>query len=266
MRLFLSKFIPLFVLPDGITCMLLVIVVVTLRKRPRLARACAVSALFVLLIASNPAISQMLMGFLESRGRISGPLPHTDAIVVLGGGAQSDRPPRPAIQVSSATANRLLYAVKLYREGKAPVVILSGGSWARHIVPESSLMAEIIETMGVPGGALIEEPTSRNTVENALATTAIAKKLKIHRILLVTSAYHMPRALVLFRQLGIDAIPAPCDFSTDTPSTLTNYVGWEFTALVCLPSADALQRTTVALRELFGLIILSFAKFRQTLL
>ncbi len=255
MAFFLSKFLPLFLLPDGMTCVLLVIVITTVRSRPRLAKISAAGAFGLLLIASNPGVSLLLMGFLETRNVPRGPLPLADAIVVLGGGAQAAQPPRPTIQVPGATANRLLYAVKLYREGKAPIVILCGGSWAKQLPPESELMSQIIETMGVSPSAVVEESSSRNTYENATAVKMILTNRKIHRILLVTSAFHMPRALALFRNLGIETIPAPCDFFTDAPPTFSTYKNWQSGAVASLPSAEALAETTLALREFLGFAV-----------
>lgn len=257
MQFFFSKFLPLFFLPDGMTCVLLVIVVVTVRSRPRLARFAAAAALVLLLIASETASSLLIMGFLETRNLPPKRLPVSDAIVVLGGGADPARPPRPSLQVSSATANRILYAVELYRENKAPLVILSGGppGFTETLPPESEEMAKIIETMGVPKYSVIQESTSHNTHENARNVNLILMSRRIHRVLLVTSAFHMPRALKVFRRLGIQATPAPCDFFTDAPPRFSTYKHWQSALVASVPSVEALSETTLALREFLWWIV-----------
>lgn len=248
----LSKLLPPLIFPDGFTCILLMVVIFTLRRKPRLALGAATTALVLLFLASTPMVSDLLVGVIEGRSLPQIPLPSADAIVVLGAGAWPAEPPRPTVEVSGATANRLLYATKLYREGKAPTVILSGGQlpWRKDLPPESAGMAEVIEIMGVPSSAVVQEPESANTYENAVRTKAILEQRNLHRILLVTSALHMPRALFLFRQQGVEATSAPTDFIS--VSTSSDRFSWTEDIISLLPSAQALQLTTQALKELLG--------------
>src|SRR5260370_27753447 len=94
------------------------------------------------------------------------------------------------------------------------MLIISGGRlpWQKSLPPISESMAEMAEMMGVPKSSVVQERDSGNTYENALDVNAILKARHFHRILLVTSAMHMPRALALVKHQGIDAIAAPCDF------------------------------------------------------
>jgi len=252
MSLVLSKILPPLILPDGLTCLLLLAVILTVRKKPRAALGSATAALMLLLVASTPLVSQLLVGSIEARSVPQSPLPAADAIVVLAAGAWPAEPPQPIVKVDGPTANRLLYAAKLYRDGKAPIVILSGGQlpWRKALPPESAQMAEVIEIMGVPSSAVVQESESGNTYQNATRTKAILEERNLHRILLVTSALHMPRALALFRQQGVDAIPASTDFVS--PSTNRANSGWPELIIALLPSAEALQLTTQALKELLG--------------
>ncbi len=123
---------------------LLVIAIAVDRRRPQVARGAAIAALLVLLLASNHGFSVLLAGYLESRNLPHGPLPDAQAIVVLSSDAQPAAPPQPAIVLDDASANRLLYAAQLYREGEAPVVILSGGRlpWLKNLPPMSQSMAK----------------------------------------------------------------------------------------------------------------------------
>jgi len=252
MSLVLSKVLPPFIFPDGLVCFLLLIEIWTLRRKPRAALYAATGAFMLLLLASTPLVSRTLVGSIEAESVQPDPLPAADAIVVLGAGAWPAEPPRPYIQVDGPTANRLLYAAKLYRDGKAPIVILSGGRlpWNKTLPPESDEMAQVLELMGVPSSAVVQESESGNTYQNAIGTKAILNERNLHRILLVTSALHMPRALALFRRQGVEAISAPTDFIA--PPTILGGPGWPDWVLSVLPSAEALAQTTSALKELLG--------------
>jgi uncharacterized SAM-binding protein YcdF (DUF218 family) len=252
LSLIVSKTIPSLILPDGLTCVLLLAAIATARWKPRLGVGVTIAALALLGAASMPLVSNLLVASIEARSVSEAPPPAADAIVVLAAGARPAEPPQPCVELAGPTANRLLYAVKLYRDGKAPIVILSGGQlpWRKDLPPLSAEMAEVIEIMGVPASAVVQETESGNTYQNAVGTKAILEQRNLHRILLVTSALHMPRALSLFRQQGIDAIPAATDFVSSSGSWVDR--GWTEMVISLIPSAEALDLTTQALRELLG--------------
>jgi uncharacterized SAM-binding protein YcdF (DUF218 family) len=251
---FFSKLLGPAASPLVIACGLLVIVIFCVRRRPRLATAAACAALIVLLLASNWWVSMSMVDYLENRVIPDKPLPQAQAIVVLSSAAEPATPPQPTASIDGATANRLLEGVKLYREGKAPVVILSGGQlpWLKDLPPMSEGMAGIIESMGVPASAIIQEPDSGNTYQNALGVKAILAARNIQRILLVTSAMHMPRALALFRHQGIDATAAPCDFLSTPAGWRSHTADWQAVILALIPDPDALATTNMAIREFLG--------------
>jgi len=257
MFVFASKILGPLSSPIVLVCALLALVVLSQRRRPRLARGAAVVALLILFLASNNWFASLLTGYLESRNIPRGPLPTADAIVVLSSNAQPASPPQPTIWVDDATANRLLYGVKLYREGKAPVVILSGGQlpWLNSLPPMSQSMAELIELMGVPKSAVIQESASGNTYENALDVKPILQAHDIHKILLVTSAFHMPRALALFKHQGIDTIAAPCDFFLAGGGGVSSADVWQAVLIGLIPDTNSLSMTTLAIKELLGLAV-----------
>jgi uncharacterized SAM-binding protein YcdF (DUF218 family) len=117
-------------------------------------------------------------------------------------------------------------------------------------------MTAIATALGVPSTAIVQDPTSLNTRENAANVQAILQQKRLHRILLVTSALHMPRSLAIFRKLGIDAIAAPTDFLT-VNNTIDKGIAGNFFDL--LPDAEALKNTTNALKELVGAIVYRLA-------
>jgi uncharacterized SAM-binding protein YcdF (DUF218 family) len=108
--------------------------------------------------------------------------------------------------------------------------------------------------MGVPKQAIWLEDQSQNTYENALNCASLLKSRGITRVILVTSAMHMPRSVALFRKQGIEPIPAPSDF------TVTEE-GWkelgstpEAVLVNILPNAGSLNLTSSALKEYIGLL------------
>ncbi len=257
MFLFLSKLLPLFLYPLGLACLLLLLALgLMLWRRSRLAMIPVGLALVILLISSNGWVSISLLKSLEFQHLPSGELPKADAIVVLGGATRPAFPPRPWVEVSEE-GDRVLYGAKLYREGKAPRVILSGGrvDWFGKADSESEDMAILMEPMGVPRSAMLQDPTSLNTRENAVNVKKIMDENGIRRILLVTSAMHMPRSLRIFQKLGIDAIPAPTDFLVSYRDLEALRNSPQSLALSFLPESEQLRNVTRALKEYIGMLI-----------
>lgn len=254
MFLFFSKLLPLFVYPLGLACVLMLVALVTLWWRPRIATLSLAIALILLLVGGNGVAATYLVRSLEWQNLPSSPLPTADAIVVLGGGVKPQIPPRPWVDVAEA-GDRVLYGARLFREGKAPLLILSGGriEWKGGGPSESADMAKIAIALGVPESAILQDPTSLNTYENAVNVRKILQERGLRRILLVTSAMHMPRSLLIFSKQGIESIAAPTDFlvteqdmrelSDSTESALLNWI----------PDADRLQQISRAIKEYIGI-------------
>ncbi|HIK16934.1 MAG TPA: YdcF family protein [Leptolyngbyaceae cyanobacterium M33_DOE_097] len=257
MFLFLSKLLPLFFYPLGLACLLLLVALVMLwRKRPRRAAIPVALALAVLLIGSNGWLAGWLVRSLEMQHVPSGELPTADAIVVLGGCTRPASAPRPWVDLSEE-GDRVLQGIRLYQQGKAPKIIFSGGriDWHGGGTPESQDMATIATAFGVPTAAILQDPTSLNTRQNAVNVQQILKREGMRRVLLVTSAMHMPRSLRIFQKLGIEAIPAPTDFLYTEEEQ-----GWlsstsEAISLNVLPDADRLRVITRALKEYVGTFV-----------
>ena len=257
MFLFLSKLLPLFIYPLGLTALLLLVALVMLWRRPRLAAVPIALALGVLLVGSSGWLCERVVGSLEFQNIPPAELPKADAIVVLGGCTQPADLPRPWVDLMEG-GDRVVHAARLFKAGKAPKVILSGGrvGWSGETGSESEDMAQLVEFMGVPRSAILQDPTSLNTRENAVNVKQIMEQQKIRRILLITSATHMPRSLLIFQRLGIDAIPAPTDFVlTLPPPGRSSKSGLEATLLELLPDVDRLEKTTRALKEYVGIWI-----------
>lgn len=256
MFLFLSKLLPLFIYPLGLACLLMAIALVMLWKSPKRAARVIAIALAVLMLGSNGWLSGWLVRSLEWQNIPGAELPTAEAIVVLGGGIKSGESPRPWVDFSEG-GDRIIHGARLYLDNKAPLLILSGGriDWKGDGkgVSESKDMAEIAEFVGVPRSAIIEDPTSLNTYQNAVNVRKILEERGIERVLLVTSAMHMPRSLLVFQHQGIDVIPAPTDFTTTKSTFVRKEISWESIVLKSMPDTARLERTTKVLKEYIGM-------------
>lgn len=256
MFLFLSKLLPLLLYPLGLACLFLLVALVLSWQRSRWVPVPIALALVVLLLGSNSWVTNGLVQSLEGEHLPKGDLPTADAIVILGGATRSAFPPRPTVDLNEQ-GDRIFYGAQLYREGKAPVVIASGGriEWRGGGPSESADMAQILEVLGVPPTAILQDPTSLNTYQNAVNVQQILEERGLDRILLVTSAMHMPRSLAIFQHLGIDAIPAPTDFLVTQQELDEPNSSWQGTLLSLLPDSERLDMTTRALKEYLGTVI-----------
>ncbi len=257
MFLFLSKLLPLLVYPIGFTCLCLSLSLWWLAKhRPQRAMISTAIALAVLLISSNNWVATQLVRSLEWQNLPPDPMPSADAIVVLGGSTRPADFPRPWVDVLDA-GDRVLHGAQLYKAGKAPRIIFSGGriDWLGSGPSESADMAQIAIALGVPRSAILEDPTSLNTYQNAVNVKAILEREGLQRILLVTSAIHMPRSIAIFQKQGIDAIPAPTDFLVSQRSLEEIGSSRQALLLSLLPNAEYIHQVSRALKEYIGLVV-----------
>jgi uncharacterized SAM-binding protein YcdF (DUF218 family) len=165
-----------------------------------------------LLFLSSGFGARLLLYSLESRytdNSVSS-APFAPAIVVLGGGLANTGHPSKTTQLGPK-GDRLYVAFQLYRAGKSPLILISGGG-PPNDTPESALAKGILMTWGVPGSAILTDEKSRDTHQNALFSQRILAQKGIDRILLVTSAAHMPRAVATLQRTGLTVFPVPADY------------------------------------------------------
>lgn len=235
----------LFPLSQSILLSLMATVLVFFQLR-RLAISTLLIAVGWLYLCSTAWFADTLLAGLENdfRPKALSVIPEADAIVVLGGAIRGDTHMGTMPDLGQH-ADRLLYAAALYKAGKAPMLLLSGGA-SEDARPEAQLMQEALQVMGVPRQSILLERVSRNTQENAQFSATLLNKHELQRILLVTSAFHMPRAVPLFERQGFEVIAAPTDFQRIVSAPVVP---------VWLPSVDDLQRSTVAIKEYVGFIV-----------
>ncbi len=257
MFIFLSKLLPLFVYPLGLACLLLLVAILFWRQR-RFSRRLTIVALVILWLGSTSGTANALARSLERRYLPPEEVPQAEVIVVLGGGTEAADSPRPTVEVNSA-GDRVLYAAHLYRQGAAPHLLLTGGEIDWQSGGGSSpadQMAAILIEIGIPQEALWLETESQNTYENALNSRAILEEKGINRILLVTSAMHLPRAVAVFEKQGFEVVPLPVDFTiTDSVSGAGRGASLQSRVMAILPSAGNLSLTTNALKEYLGFLV-----------
>ena len=195
---------------------------------------------------STPHVSTLLMTGLE-------PYPALDdqaiadagaqAIVVLSGGRYSDAPEYGGDTVNQIGLARIRYAAWLSRKTRLPVVPSGGSVSDKDRIAEGILAAGVLNReFGVRTTGVGQQ--SQNTWDNAFMTGKMLDELGIHRVFLVTHAWHMPRALEVFERAGVAAIPAPTAF-VHKGKTETKPSDW-------YPSAGALLNSYFALHEYLG--------------
>ena len=255
MFLFLSKLLPLFLYPLGLITLLLIGTWFWTWRRRSPVQWPVLMALLILLITSNTWISSYFIQQLEYQNLPPDNLPNASAIVVLGGALYPVAYPRQFPEVAEA-GDRPIYAAQLYQEGKAPLIVASGGRipwWGTEQGSEAADMAQLMQRLGVPKSAIIQEGESLNTRQNAVNTKAILDRRQIDTIILVTSGYHMPRSKRIFEKLGFTVIPAATDFLSSPPNAKT--LNPATITLGLIPDAKSLDLTTLTLKEYIGLII-----------
>lgn len=198
---------------------------------------------------SVPAASDGLRGSLEDRHVVvpEESLPNADAIVVLGGATRYRWLQREDVDPWDLGSSRLAAGARAWLSKRAPIVILTGGRGGRD-ASEAARMKIAIQRLGVPASALVLEERSRNTEANAINTARLAHELGVRRILLVTSALHMPRAMLLFERQGFEVTPVPVPERGHRDTWRERWV----------PSPNALWRSGRALKEYVALLALHF--------
>jgi len=233
MLYFLRKFAEALVLPIGF-CGLLIVLAVLLRRR-----RIALAAVALICLLSTGLMSELLLLPLEHfyKSMPVADAPGSDAIVVLAGGLL--RGVNPAGLQWGNSANRFFTGVDLARAQKAKLLVLSSG-----LVPEDGKrLREVAVRAGVPPDHIL---VTRRVLTTEDEARTISEFPGIHSILLVTSAFHMPRAALLFRSRGFKVTPFPTD---------QRVFGIHAGLNAFVPAAGGLENTETALREYYGLVI-----------
>jgi uncharacterized SAM-binding protein YcdF (DUF218 family) len=199
-----------------------------------------------LTLLSTPAIAHLSLGTFEWCYPPVERRPNdAEAIVVLGGGMDPPDATRLHAEMNSDTLFRCLHAALVYRGGKPCPVVVCGGriSPGPSTPPLAQLMRDFLRDQGVQDDEIIVEDRSRTTHENAVECRKLLDQRRIHKVILVTDALHMFRAVRSFRKQGIQAVPSACHHSATQ---------FEWTVSDFLPSANAVRNHQRAFHEWLG--------------
>ncbi len=210
-------------------------------------RSLFVTGLLLLWLLSLPVTGKLLLSGLETYPALDEKTLNefeAEAIVLLGASRYLAAPEYAGDTAGPEMLVRLRYAARLARLLELPV-IPSGGITRGVGTAEARIYAEILRNeQGVKVDHL--EPRSRNTWENARYTAQLMKQLGIQKIILVTHAAHMPRAIYAFQRNGIQPIPAPTGFLSIPPE--------QHSWFHYLPNPQAMANSAYALHEYLGLV------------
>ena len=237
--IYLHKILPLIASP-----MFLVIVLITwgIVFRSRIASVLAVS---ILIICSIPIFSNKLITYLENGYTLSdaASAKTADAIVVLSGMVRTINGKNGLSYEWGEASDRIFAGIELIKKNKAPIMILTGGKLPWSVgKPEGEYLRDVAIKYGVPNKNILLTENVENTDQEAKAVGKLLNKTS-PKIILVTSAFHMPRAQKVFEAVGINIEPFAVDFLSGAD---------KYTIMNFIPSAGALKQTSFFIRELIG--------------
>ncbi len=209
--------------------------------RQRAGKVLVTAGLVLLVVGSSGPVSNRLVGMVEDRYEAIGDLePYRDIrwVVVLGAGNSWDESLPAGVQLSEPASVRLMEGIRLHRQLAGSRLVVSGGKES-DAVSHAELMARTAVELGVLPEHVVVHRLARDTNEEAAAAQAV---IGDERFLLVTSASHMPRAMRLFEDLGMQPVAAP-----------THYTG-RARASSLLPDGVNLRKVERAVYEFMGLL------------
>ncbi len=235
-----------FLLPPALQILMLILALLLWRRWKIVSSVLLGSACLSLLLLSLPIVSAQLFVWLESPYRVAPELRerNVQTIIVLGGGRERHAPEYGGDQVNRMALQRLRYGAYLAKQLQVPIIVSGGRVYPYEQQSEAQLAKAVLQKEWGIADVWLEEQ-SRDTWQNAQLTAVLLKERDIQRVVLVTHAYHMRRAVLSFSRAGVEVIPmATGFFSSDIDGWWDDY----------LPRASALQGSAIALHEYMGLL------------
>jgi len=241
----LKKFISFFLEPIGLVLMLFFFGIYYLyKKNERRAEIFLVSSFFILILFSYPPFANYLVSKLENQYPKYDYKQVVKYIHVLGNGHNTDNEQPLSSQLASASLKRVIEGIVIHNKIEDSKIIFTGYE-ARTDISQAQMNAKMAEALNILPEDILINPLPKDTKEEALFTKTVVGS---EPFILVTSASHMPRAMILFESLGLHPIAAP-----------TNFYKSEFRGYFRAPSAHALYISTIAIHEYIGIL---WAKLR----
>ena len=248
MEIPLVKLISALILPPGNSIVLMVVGTFIISRYYRLGRITILTGFGLLLLSAIPVVPMQMAKIIETIPPLSASElanPSAEAIVILSGGHHSNNQEYGGGNVNSTTLERVRYGAQLFHATRLPILVSGGMVYENEKLSEAELMRRSLHgSFRIPVKWV--EDQSRNTWENALNSASMLHKAGIQRVLLVTHASHMKRAVHAFESNGLIAIPAPTMFTSadaDRPFYLQ-----------LIPNAHSILLSRQLSLELIGLI------------
>jgi len=246
---YISKTLPKLFLPLGLVCLCLIVCICTFRKSPRIAEKAVISSILLIFIFGSSVTSGFLLEWLETRYptndlKVS---VNADGVLLLTGGVSLDVLPRRRVELASA-GDRVLITRELLIDRPNLSVVISG---AQVNVPfnyqnESSATKQLLKSLGIDSNRIHIEEHSFNTLQSAKNARKLTNKLGMKEIVVVTSAFHMTRTMLLLKRQGLVVTPLKANHFIVNSESLS--------IKSFIPSAKALSGSSLALREIYGII------------
>jgi uncharacterized SAM-binding protein YcdF (DUF218 family) len=241
--LFLAKkIISTFMLPLPISMLLILtgLGILLLANHSKVAVIFILAGLVLLTAFSIRPVPNVILGHLESKYPPLKQVPsNIEEIVVLGGGSYASTSYPNNARLGAASTARLIEGIRLYQQCNHCKLILSGGRVFGSPV-DANTMNNVAVNLGVKPSDILMEPGSQDTQSEALF---IKKMVHDKPFILVTSAYHMPRAMRIFKNAGMRPLAAPTQYLSKRPHSL----------IYSLPSGANLMRSDMAIHEYLGM-------------
>jgi uncharacterized SAM-binding protein YcdF (DUF218 family) len=234
------NFIKYFIIPSNLIFILLFagLISILYRRIRRYSIFLFGAGTIIFIVFANGPVSYWLIGNLESRypAMISFEgIQKYDKIVILPGYSTSDSYFPLSSKVNSSTAFRLVEALRIWRSFPDAKILISGSK------AEPDIIKKLLSALGLPEDRVIIEAESESTYENAVV---LKEKLGDKPFILITSAGHMPRAVGVFKKLGMNPIPAPTDYMAGNNPLAANF----------LPTPSHLMYSDLAIHEYLGIL------------
>lgn len=231
-------------LPPGILAWLGLL---SVRYWKRWGRWLALALFAILYLLATEPVKDALLAPLENAypPLAAGEVPPDAVIVLLGGGLRENAPEYGGEdRLSGESLLRTVYAAELARRTGRLLIATGGAPLSEESLPEAEIMRNVLLELGVDGGRILVETQANTTWENARNVASMLLPLGKRKVILVTSAWHMPRAMFAFEQFGFVPMAAPCAFRT----TFRPY-----DARSVLPHWESFYDSCHALHEFLGL-------------
>jgi uncharacterized SAM-binding protein YcdF (DUF218 family) len=206
-----------------------------------------VLAIIILVFFSNPFLYRTAMLFWQPYPTQLSATQKFDAGIILGGMAGYDK---DEVGHFGGSADRFIQTANLYHRGLIKKIIVSGGTGklSQDEPPEAPFLRQEFIFNGVHDSDIIIENRSRNTSENAIFSKRISDSLRLKSpFVLITSALHMKRSVSVFKKVGLDCVPFPCDYKvTPQKFSLSDTV---------IPNVALLSLWSDLLKEMVGLCV-----------